>query len=43
MKLIEQYNGKYSYCVYLHKGKYYISNEYGTRLATSKEIDKLKR
>jgi len=38
MKKIATYNGKYSCAVYEHKGKLYISNQYGTRLATKKEI-----
>lgn len=42
MKLIKQYNGKYSYCIYLHKNKYYVSNEHGTRPATKNEINKIK-
>jgi len=44
MKKIESHNGKYSYSVYVDsKGIYYISNEWGTRRATKKEILEIKK
>jgi hypothetical protein len=43
MKKITQYNGKYSYAIYKYNGKFYVSNEHGTRPATKKEIDKINK
>jgi hypothetical protein len=41
-KVYQDDSKRYSYAVYLSKGVYYISNEFGTRKATKKEVKRLK-